>query len=319
MSTLIQQVINGIALGSIYALIGLGYTMVYGVLRMINFAHGELVILGPIVALFMLRAMGFIAGPLSSTLAVPLTGIKLVAVALLILLGAGAFSGTLGVMMERLAYRPLRRAPLLTPLLSALGVSIFLQNVAMLASGRAARGFPDFLTIRYFQVMGASFSSSHLFIMIICATLLMSLQYLVQKTYVGRCFRAVAEDKDIASLMGVDVNRTIVLVFTLGPLIGAISGVLFSMHYGRVDYSMSSFMGMKGWIAAVSGGIGSILGTAAGGLLLGIIEAISAGYLPTVSRGVLGAEYKDIIAFIILIIMLIFRPQGLFGEAVKTK
>ena len=318
MSTFIQQLINGVALGAMYALVGLGYTMVYGVLRMVNFAHGELVILGPICGLFILRAMGLISGPLSGNLAVPLAGITLLSVGLIVLAGAGVFSGMLGVAMERLAYRPLRRAPVLMPLLSALGVSVFLQNVTMLASGRAARGFPSFLTVRYFSVAGATLSSSHIFVVTVCAVLLIVLQYVVQKTFVGRCFRAVAEDKDTAGLMGVDVNRTIALVFALGPFVGAISGVLFAMHYGRVDYSLSSFIGMKGWIAAVAGGIGSIPGTAAGGLFLGVIEALSAGYLPTLTGGVLGAEYKDIIAFTVLIVMLILRPQGLFGEAGAT-
>jgi len=285
---------------------------------MVNFAHGELFMLGPMFALSLLRAMGVVTGRLN-TIKEQLTGAKLAIVLVICFLGGALFSTILALIMERVAYRPLRRAPVLTALISSLGVSIILQNATMLIFGGELKGFPRMLPTRYFTIMGASFSNIQVFIAIVSVLLLIGLYYVVNRTYLGRCIRAVAEDSDAAGLVGVDVNRTIASVFVLGPAIGAASGVLFSVFYEQVYYLMGATIGTKGWTAAVIGGIGNIWGAVIAGLFLGIVETVGGGYLPIITRGLLGSDYKHIFAFLILIIVLVFRPQGLLGEAVKTK
>jgi len=320
MTYLIQQFMNGISIGCIYGLIALGYTMVFGVLRMVNFSHSELFMLGGMVAFFLLLGAGIIdvATMRTTTVAVSLSGLQMAMVIMMSFAGAAAFSGILGVIIERMTLRPLRGKPMIA-LVNSLGTQIFLRNFAMLFLGRDMRGFPRIMPTLYFKIMGATFTNIQVFIIIVTVLLLTGLLYLVNRTYLGRCIRAVAEDRDVASLMGVDINRTIASVFLIGPAIGGITGVLCSMYFEQVYYATGAMFGIKAWVAAVMGGIGDIAGTMMGGLTLGILETVGAGFLPIVSRGLLGFEYKDIFAFSLMILMLIFRPQGIFGEPTGTR
>ena len=302
-----QQLVNGLTIGSVYALIALGYTMVYGVLQLINFAHGDLFMLGAMVGVFLLTAMAFTA-PLS-------LGIILMAL-VLVFLAAMSLSAALGVAIERVAYKPLRNAGRLAPLISALGVSVFLENGTMNAIGPRPRFFPDLVPTSRLSVSGLSFSSTQLIILIVAALLMVSLYYLINHTLFGLAVRATAEDKDTANLMGVDIDRVIALVFVIGPALGAAAGVLVAMYYGVAVWNMGFLAGIKAFTAAVLGGIGNIPGAMLGGLALGLVETFGAGYLPILTGGVIGPEYKDIFAFAILILILVFRPMGILGERV---
>ncbi len=318
MGMFIQQVINGLSIGCIYALIALGYTMVYGVLRMVNFAHGELFMAGPLFALFLLRFAGVVSGPFSRPVA-QLTGPMLIGALLLGLLGGALFSGVLSLLLERFAYRPLRRAASHITVLSAMGASIFLQNAAMLLGGRAKKSFPRLLPTRYYNVGGAILSNIHIVLGVLTVVVLVLLFYLINRTSLGRCIRAVSENKDVARLMGVDVNRTIALVFLIGGAIGAVSGWLYGVYYEQAIYSMGTIVGIKGFTAAVVGGIGEIGGSALGGISLGVLETVLGGYLPLLTRGVLGTDYKDVFTFIVLVIFLILRPQGFLGRTTESR
>jgi branched-chain amino acid transport system permease protein len=318
MGMLLQQVINGLSIGCIYALIALGYTMVYGVLRMVNFAHGELFMLGPLFALYVLRIAGVVSGPFSLPVGT-FTGLRLVGALLLGLLSAALFSGLVGVILERFAFRPLRRASSLILVLSAMGASIFLQNAAMLLGGRNKKAFPRLFVTKYYTIGGAILSNAHILIALLTIVVLALLFYLVNRTSLGRCIRATSENKDVARLMGVDVNQTIALVFLVGAGIGAISGWLYSVYYEQAIYSMGSVVGIKGFTAAVVGGIGEIAGSAVGGILLGVLETVLGGYLPIITHGALGTEYKDVFTFIVLVIVLIVRPQGFFGRTTESR
>ena len=302
-----QQLINGLTIGSVYALIALGYTMVYGVLQLINFAHGDLFMLGAMVAVFMLAGMAVTEG-LSLGLAIPLlVGVFLVSMALI----AG-----LGVTIERVAYRPLRHASRLAPLISALGVSVFLENATMNVVGPGPRFFPEVIPAAQFVILGVTIQDRQILILLVATALMVWLHYLVNHTTFGLAVRATAEDKDAASLMGIDIDRVIAMVFVLGPALGAAAGVLFAMFYGVVIWNIGFLAGIKAFTAAVLGGIGNIPGAMLGGLLLGLIETFGAGYLPILTHDVIGPEYKDIFAFVILILVLIFRPKGILGERV---
>jgi len=304
---ILQQTINGLTIGCIYALVALGYSMVYGVLELLNFAHGELFMLGAYVAIFIL-------GGLAAHGPVPLG--LLVAILALCFLAGMFFSSTLGVIIEKVAYRPLRYASRLAPILTALGVSIILQNTTMLVAGRRPWYFPNVFPTSTYIVSGAHITNLQIIIMLIAAGLMVGLHYLVNRTNYGLAIRAVAEDKDTASLMGIELDRTISSVFVIGPALGAAAGLLFSLYYGVAFFNMGFLAGIKAFTAAVLGGIGNIPGAMVGGLLLGVLEAIGAGILPIVSLGVLGAEYKDIFAFVVLICVLVFKPTGLLGERV---
>jgi branched-chain amino acid transport system permease protein len=288
-------------------LIALGYTMVYGVLQLINFAHGDLFMLGAMVAVFLLSATAF-------TSPLPL-GIVLM-VLLIVFLGAMSFSAALGVAIERVAYKPLRNAGRLAPLISALGVSVFLENGTMNMVGPRPRFFPDLFPTDMVSIFGLSFSNKQLIILVVAALLMVWLQYLINHTLFGLAVRATSEDKDAASLMGVDIDRVIAMVFVIGPALGAAAGVLFAMLYGVVVWNMGFLAGIKAFTAAVLGGIGNIPGAMLGGLALGLVETFGAGYLPILTHGVIGPEYKDIFAFAILIVLLVFRPMGILGERV---
>lgn len=315
MEMFVQQAINGLMMGCLYALLALGYSMVYGVLKMVNFAHGELFMLGPMSALVLMRSLNIVQGRLnmiSGTLTIEQT----VGVLLLCFIGGAVFSALIGVLMERLAYRPLRKrnATMEIAMISAMGVSLTLQNGAMLTFGTQVRGFPSIIDIHYYNVGGAHFSNMQIFIFIFVVFLLIAMLYLVNKTYIGRNFRAVSMDRCAAGLMGVNVDAVVAFVFLLGPAIGAASGVLYGMSYGQVYYLMGANIGMKGWVAAIIGGIGNIWGSVLGGFILGILETFGAGYLPLLTGGEIGGEYRSIFAFIALIVILLYRPQGIFSR-----
>lgn len=305
METFLQQIINGLTLGSIYALVALGYTMVYGILGLINFAHGDVVMIGAMVAL---------------TVASQLVGVLPAPVVVLIGLAvAAAVCMVLGFSIERIAYRPLRKAPRLAPLITAIGVSIVLQQLAMIFWGRGYHPVPALLPSASHELFGAHFNDLQLLIMVVAGTTMAGLMLLVNRTRLGRAMRATAENPEIASLMGVDVNRIISATFVIGSALAALAGVMVSAHYGVAHYSMGFLLGIKAFTAAVLGGIGNLGGAMIGGLLLGIIEALGAGYIGDLTGGVFGSNYQDVFAFLVLIVVLVFRPSGLLGEKVAER
>lgn len=308
MDIFLQQLINGLVLGSVYALVALGYTMVYGILELINFAHGEITMMGGMVALAVIGALG---------LAAPgMPGIMLLAASLLV---AIAVCMALGLLIERVAYRPLRNAPRLAPLITAIGVSIILQNIAMLIWGKQYIAFPPLLPQGRHTVLGATISDTQIIILLLAAGLMLGLTLLVQKTRLGRAMRATAQSRQVASLMGVDANRVIATTFLIGSALAAIAGVMVSAYYGLAHYYMGFLLGLKAFSAAVLGGIGNLAGAMLGGLLLGVIESFGAGYIGDLTGGFLGSHYQDVFAFFVLILVLVFRPSGLLGERVAER
>lgn len=311
MDTILQQLINGLTVGSMYALIALGYTMVYGVLLLLNFAHGDLFMVGSYVAIAVLAFAG-IAGGLGLA--------AIVGVVIALLLASGVLVAGLGVAIEKTAYRPLRNSNRLAPMLSAIGVSMILENGAMLVAGRAPRVFPSgIVPVQSYTAFGATFSNHQVIVLAVSALLMIGLYWLVNRTILGLQIRAVAENRNTASLMGVNIDQTISLVFVLGPALGAAAGVMFSMYYGVAFFTMGFTAGIKAFAAAVLGGIGNIPGAMLGGVLLGLLETFGAGLLPVISGGLLTPEYKDIFAFLVLILVLIFRPMGLLGERIPME
>ncbi len=311
-----QVLMDGIVLGFMYALIALGYTMVYGVLEFINFAHSEIFMFGAFVGveiLLGLKARGF------------LDLLNPFLVLLLILLLAMALSGALAVAIERVAYRPLRGAPRLVPLISAIGVSFFLQDAVRLVESLWRNAFylvyptVDIFNQRIQIGQTLDFSLKSFIIIIAALLMLVCLQFVVNKTKVGKAIRAVAEDQATASLMGINVNRMISLTFLIGGAMGGAAGVLFGVQYSAINPFTGFIPGIKAFTAAVLGGIGNIPGAMVGGLVLGLLETFAASYLSLLTGGAFGAEYKDILAFSILILILIFRPRGLLGEVVRER
>ena len=308
MDIFLQQLINGLVLGSVYALVALGYTMVYGILELINFAHGEITMMGGMVALAVIGALG---------LAAPgMPGVMLLAAGLLV---AISVCMALGLLIERVAYRPLRNAPRLAPLITAIGVSIILQNIAMLIWGKQYIAFPPILPQGRHTVLGATISDTQIIILLLAAGLMLGLTLLVQKTRLGRAMRATAQSRQVASLMGVDANRVIATTFLIGSALAAIAGVMVSAYYGLAHYYMGFLLGLKAFSAAVLGGIGNLAGAMLGGLLLGVIESFGAGYIGDLTGGFLGSHYQDVFAFFVLILVLVFRPSGLLGERVAER
>jgi len=299
---LLQQVLNGLVLGSIYALVALGYTMVYGIIGLINFAHGEVVMVGAMVTisvLTMLAGAGFAPGILTLLLAI------MAAAVVCMLLAQG---------MEKYAYRPLRKAPRLTPLILAIGISIALQNLAMMIWGRGYKTFPEVVEVQPVEVFGATLTNVQVSIMLIAVVIMFGLWLLVDKTRLGKAMRATAQNQEVAGLMGININRVISATFLIGASLGAIAGVMRAINYGQADAYMGLLLGLKAFSAAVLGGIGNLFGAMAGGLLLGLIESLAAGYTGQLTGGFLGANYQDIFAFAVLILVLLFRPNGLLGE-----
>ncbi|EEG08281.1 branched-chain amino acid ABC transporter permease [Pseudogulbenkiania ferrooxidans] len=308
MDIFLQQILNGLVLGSIYALIALGYTMVYGIMGLINFAHGEVVMMGAMVTITVVTSlMG--AG-------VNLPGPILVLIGLVIAIPACAL---LGYTIERVAYRPLRNAPRLAPLITAIGLSIVLQQVAILIWGRNYIPFPSILSHDTVEIFGASITVLQIMIIVLCLVIMAGLLIMVEKTKLGRAMRATSQNPGVASLMGVNVNTIISSTFMLGSALGAIAGVMVATNYDQAHYYMGFLIGLKAFTAAVLGGIGNLGGAVAGGILLGIIESLGAGYIGTLTGGFLGSHYQDIFAFMVLILVLIFRPSGLLGEKMADR
>lgn len=308
MEIFLQQVINGVVLGSVYALVALGYTMVYGILGLINFAHGDVVMVGALTALSVVT--GLAAGA---------PGLPAPLVVLLALAVAMAVCMLLGYSIERIAYRPLRRAPRLAPLITAIGVSILLQTLAMMYWGRGYHTFPEIIEPVRHVVMGAVITNLQILIVLVSAAIMAGLLGLVHFTRLGRAMRAVSENQIVAGLMGVDINKIISATFVIGSALAAVAGLLVSANYGVAQYTMGFILGLKAFTAAVLGGIGNLAGAMLGGLLLGLIESIGAGYIGDLTGGFLGSHYQDVFAFVVLIGVLVLRPTGLLGERVAER
>jgi branched-chain amino acid transport system permease protein len=306
MEILLQQIINGLVQGSVYALVALGYTMVYGILGLINFAHGEVVMIGAMLALSSLTAMlGWGVSPL---LALPFS---------IVLAMAGCMA--LGYSIERIAYRPLRHAPRLAPLITAIGVSIVLQNLAMMVWGREYHSFPQLIANMPHTVGGAIINDIQIAIFILALAIMAGLMAVVHRTRLGRAMRAVSENQHTAQLMSVDIDRVISITFMIGSALAAVAGVMVSANYGLAHYYMGFLLGLKAFTAAVLGGIGNLRGAMLGGLLLGLIESLGAGYIGDITGGFLGSNYQDVFAFFVLIAVLVFRPSGLLGERLAER
>src|SRR3989344_721129 len=308
MDILTQQLINGLVLGSIYALVALGYTMVYAILELINFAHGEVTMFGAMICLAVIGAFAGSGADMHGAIIV-----------LFGLLAAIAVCVGLGFVIERVAYRPLRRAPRLAALITAIGVSIVLQNLAMLIWGKQYISFPPLLPLVRYEFGGAVITNLQIFIMILSCLLMAGLLLLIKRTRLGRAMRATAQAQDIAGLMGINVNTIISLTFIIGAALAAIAGVMVSAYYGLAHYYMGFMLGLKAFTAAVLGGIGNIAGAMLGGLLLGVIESLGAGYIGTLTGGFLGSHYQDVFAFFVLILVLVIRPSRLLGERVVER
>jgi branched-chain amino acid transport system permease protein len=310
MDILLQQIVNGLVLGSIYALIALGYSMVYGILGIINFAHGEVLMVGAMVSLTLITLI----------MQLPL-GLPSWAMLLIVLLGAMAVCAALSFLIERFAYRPLRNAPRLAPLISAIGVSVLLQTLAMMIWSRNPLTYPQLLPSTPIDLFGSGATVTAKEIVIVLSSFIVMglLLLIVHKTRLGRAMRATAEQPNIAALMGVNPNRVISITFMLGGSLAALAGVMMATNYGNAHFAMGFIPGLKAFTAAVLGGIGNIQGAMLGGLLLGLIEALGAGYIGDWTGGVLGSNYQDIFAFMVLILVLVLRPRGLLGEKVSDR
>ena len=308
MDIFLQQLINGIVLGAIYALVALGYTMVYGILGLINFAHGEVVMVGALVALAVIQLL------LGAGVALPAP--------LIVALGLAAAIGVcmaLGFAIERVAYRPLRRAPRLAALITAIGVSILLQNAAMIIWGRQYHSFPALLPATPHHFGGATINDLQIFIVALACAIMAGLLWLVHRTRLGRAMRATSQNPEVAGLMGVNINTVISITFVIGSALAAVAGLMVSAYYGVAHYFMGFMLGLKAFTAAVLGGIGNLAGAMLGGLLLGVIESLGAGYIGPLTGGFLGSHYQDVFAFLVLILVLVFRPSGLLGEHVAER
>src|SRR5260221_7008293 len=321
MDTFLQQLVNGLTAGSVYAVVALGYTMVYGIIQLINFAHGEVVMIGAMVAFTMINLLAPAGMP----------------ALVVLLIGTGCAIPVcmlVGYSMERFAYRPLRGAPRLAPLITAIGISIILQHLALLVWSRNVLAFPQIIESRPYMLGGTPITNVQIAIIAICAAMMTALAFLVYRTRLGTAMRATAQNPQVAGLMGVDVNRVIAAPFVIGAGLGAVAGVLFGTYYGLAPYPMGSILGLKAFSAAVLGGIGNIPGAMLGGVLLGIVEALGAGYIGDFTDlcsyeslaariddcagggnfVLFGSNYQDVVAFIVLILVLVFRPSGLLGE-----
>ena len=331
MDIFLQQVVNGLTLGCVYAVVALGYTMVYGIIQLINFAHGEVVMIGCMVAFSVIVALA------------P-SGMPPLAIVALGTLVAVPVCMAVGYVVERVAYRPLRSAPRLAPLITAIGVSIVLQHLALLVWSRNIIAFPQIVELKLYHLGNSDSSAaiSNVQIVIIAASgvLMAGLLFLVHRTKIGIAMRATSQNPQIAGLMGVDINRVISFTFVIGAALGAMAGVMVGTYYGIAHYQMGFLLGLKAFSAAVLGGIGNLAGAVLGGILMGLIEALGAGYvgdftnvctldqfLPGFTEvcaaspesSLFGSNYKDVYAFIVLILVLVFRPQGLLGERVGDR
>lgn len=303
----LQQFVNALTIGAIYALIALGYTMVYGVIRLINFVHGEMFMLGAYVSLGLLVLAGQGGGGAGALL--------VAAIMLLVFLIVGG----IGVTIERVAYKPLRQSSRLAPMLSALGLSLALQAAMQLICGPAPIPFPALLPRDRLEFAGASVTLTQIGILLMALLLMGGLHLFVSRSRLGVIVRAVSENARTAALLGINVDQAISVIFLLGPGLGALAGLLYASYYGIMSPTMGVVIGLKAFTAAILGGIGSIPGAMLGGLLLGALEVLGTSLLPIVTNGYLGTEYRDIFAFAALIMVLLFRPSGLLGEQVSEE
>jgi branched-chain amino acid transport system permease protein len=300
-----QQLVNGLTLGGVYALIAIGYSMVYGIMGMLNFAHGEVYMIGGFAGWWVLHLL---------TRGSELAMNAALVIALMIIL-AMAVSALTGVAVERFAYRPLRNAPRMNLLLSALGVSIFLQNLVLTYQGAKVRSFhiasliPE--SLRVIQVGSTVFSFMRMLVIVLAFALMALLSLMIKRTKIGKAMRATSQDIEAATFMGIDVDRIVVMVFVIGSALGGAAGTLVGLLFTQIDYYVGFQAGLKGFTAAVLGGIGNIYGAMLGGVLLGLAESLAVTFLPS--------AYKDVVAFAILIVVLIVRPQGLVGEKMTEK
>ncbi|MBN8479130.1 MAG: branched-chain amino acid ABC transporter permease [Burkholderiales bacterium] len=333
MDTFLQQMVNGLTLGSVYAIVALGYTMVYGIIQLINFAHGEVVMIGALTAYTVIVAL--------TGAQVPLPALAIVVVGALV---AIPVCMAVGYTLERTAYRPLRSAPRLAPLITAIGLSIILQHVAMIVWSRNPLSYPQIIqTVSYHLTdnpNGATITNVQVAILSVSVAMMAGLLALVYRTRLGIAMRATAQNPQIAGLMGIDINRVISVTFVIGAGLGAVAGVMVGSYYGIAHYQMGFLLGLKAFSAAVLGGIGNLGGAMLGGLLLGVIEALGAGYVGELTNlcrisgwfealaercvsdpnlTLFGSNYQDVFAFIVLILVLLFRPSGLLGERVSDR
>jgi branched-chain amino acid transport system permease protein len=331
MDTFIQQLINGLTLGCVYAVVALGYTMVYGIIQLINFAHGEVVMIGAMVAFSVITAL---AG----------SGLPPIFIVLLATLAAIPVCMAVGYTMERVAYRPLRSAPRLAPLITAIGISIILQHVALMIWSRNNLSFPQIIQLQSYHLgsseTSATITNVQIAIMITSIAMMAALLTLIYKTRMGIAMRATSQNPQVAGLMGININTVISMTFMIGAALGAIAGVMVGSYYGIANYTMGFLLGLKAFSAAVLGGIGNLGGAVLGGLLIGLIEALGAGYMGDITNvcflngflpgfsnmcetnpngSLFGSNYKDVYAFIVLILVLVFRPSGLLGERVGDR
>ncbi len=286
-----QQLINGLSLGSIYALIALGYTMVYGIIKLINFAHGDIYMIGAYVGFIISTKfnLGFFPS----------------------LIGAMIFCAILGILIETIAYKPLRNATRITALITAIGVSYFLEATTQQVMSTTPRSFPTLLPAGGIKIYGVGISYQQIIMLFITVVLMLALQFVVNKTKVGRAMRAVSVDSDAAKLMGVDVNKTISFTFAIGSALAGAAGVMVGIYYNSINPLMGLIPGLKAFIAAVFGGIGIIPGAMLGGVLIGIIETLVSGYWSSL--------YRDAVVYVVLIVILVVKPAGLLGKNVKEK
>jgi len=297
----LQQLVNGLTIGMIYALIALGYTLVYGIVQLINFAHGEIFMVGAYLGLLAcLTLKGLFLGSGGAVL-------------LLILVFFFAMSGTalLALLIERFAYRPLRNAPRLAPLITAIGVSFLLQNAVMLFFGPSDKSFPGLIPVTKVQLGVVSVTNLQILIAVVSVLLMVILHFYVKNTKTGKAMRALADDRQAASLVGIHVNRVVAMAFLLGSALAGAGGVMFGMYYNTINFHDGYLAGLKAFTAAVLGGIGNIPGAMVGGVLMGVLESLGAGYI--------SSEWKNVFAFFILIVILLFRPSGILGERVVKK
>ena len=299
-----QQIENGVTLGAMYALVALGYTLVYGIIELINFAHGDIFMWSTVVTLVIVQALGINGA---------LTGIALVGMLILLIVVGVIVSGGLNVVIERFAYRPLRRAPRLAPLIAAIGVSFILENVAQLWRGSNFVAFPGIFPSGAITIGSVRINYLDIFIVVLAVLLMVGLDRLIRLTRLGRSMRATAQDPEAASLMGVNINRTIVATFFIGGGLAGATAVFYNMYIGQVWFLTGFQLGLIAFTAAVLGGIGNVNGAVLGGFLIGVIKSIAIQYIPS------GLQWSDAIVFAILVLILVFRPSGLLGQQVPDK
>ncbi len=314
MDLLLQQLINGLVKGSIYALIALGYTMVYGIVELINFAHGDIFMLGSFIALAVLGTFGLVIDPTANPAGVVQGGLlPTIGVVLLTLVAAMVLTGLIGITVERIAYRPLRNAPRLAPLISAIGMSFILQNIGQIWHGPSPVAYPEVFGNEKIKLIGdnVTIGGKDVFVIVTCVSLMIILSTFVQRTKLGKAMRATAQDYDTSKLMGINVNMTITLTFFIGALLAGAAGLIYGMSIHSMQFTSGYQAGLKAFTAAVLGGIGNIPGAMLGGFLIGLIEAMSDTYIST--------AWTPVVVFGILILILTLRPSGLLGQQVPER